>query len=99
MSSWHRSPPYLQVTPTTTRTMEQIQHENGFLNGIIRFSLNNRLAVLVIAFICLVAGLIISYLYAAPTGASIVLCNLAAFFLFTAAQKRRERLQSTEKSL
>ena len=57
MSSWHRSPPYLQVTPTTTRTMEQIQHENGFLNGIIRFSLNNRLAVLVIAFICLVAGL------------------------------------------
>ena len=37
--------------------MEQIQHENGLLNGIIRFSLNNRVAVLVIAFICLVAGI------------------------------------------
>ena len=36
--------------------MEQIRHENGFLNGIIRFSLNNRMAVLVIAALCLVAG-------------------------------------------
>ena len=37
--------------------MERIQHENGLLNGIIRFSLNNRAAVLVIAALCLVAGL------------------------------------------
>ncbi len=37
--------------------MERIQHENGLLNGIIRFSLNNRVAVLVIALLCLVAGL------------------------------------------
>ena len=37
--------------------MEQIRHENGLLNGIIRFSLNNRMAVLVIAVLCLVAGL------------------------------------------
>ena len=37
--------------------MEQIRHENGFLNGIIRFSLNNRMAVLVIAALCLVAGI------------------------------------------
>lgn len=37
--------------------MEQIRHENGFLNGIIRFSLNNRVAVLVIALLCLVAGI------------------------------------------
>lgn len=37
--------------------MECIQHENGLLNGIIRFSLNNRAAVLVIAALCLVAGL------------------------------------------
>ncbi len=36
--------------------MEQIRHENGLLNGIIRFSLNNRMAVLVIAVLCLVAG-------------------------------------------
>ena len=37
--------------------MEQLQHENGLLNGIIRFSLNNRAAILVIAALCLVAGL------------------------------------------
>ena len=37
--------------------MEQLQHENGLLNGIIRFSLNNRIAILVIAVLCLVAGL------------------------------------------
>ena len=36
--------------------MEQIRHENGLLNGIIRFSLNNRMAVLVIALICIIAG-------------------------------------------
>ena len=53
----------------------------------------------IVSTVCLVAGLVISYLYAAPTGASIVLCNIAAFFLFTILQKRRERLQSTEKSL
>ena len=37
--------------------MERIQHENGLLNGIIRFSLNNRAAVVAIAVICLAAGL------------------------------------------
>lgn len=37
--------------------MEQLQHENGFLNSIIRFSLNNRVTVLVIAALCFVAGL------------------------------------------
>ena len=37
--------------------MEQLKHENGLLNGIIRFSLNNRMAVLVIAAICLAAGI------------------------------------------
>ena len=37
--------------------MERIRHENGFLNGIIRFSLNNRAFIIVIAAICLVAGL------------------------------------------
>ena len=37
--------------------MEQLKHENGLLNGIIRFSLNNRMVILVIAALCLVAGL------------------------------------------
>ena len=36
--------------------MEQLKHENGLLNGIIRFSLNNRMVILVIAALCLVAG-------------------------------------------
>lgn len=37
--------------------MEQLKHENGLLNGIIRFSLNNRMMILVIAALCLVAGI------------------------------------------
>ena len=36
--------------------MEQLKHENGLLNGIIRFSLNNRMVILVIAALCLAAG-------------------------------------------
>lgn len=43
--------------PTIIRPMETIRHENGLLNGIIRFSLNNRMAVLVIALVCIVAGI------------------------------------------
>lgn len=37
--------------------MEQLNHENGLLNGIIRTSLNNRLVILVIAALLLVAGI------------------------------------------
>lgn len=37
--------------------MEQLKHENGLLNGIIQFSLNNRMVILVIAALCLVAGI------------------------------------------
>lgn len=37
--------------------MEQLKHENGLLNGIIRSSLNNRMVILVIAALCLVAGI------------------------------------------
>ena len=37
--------------------MEQLKHENGLLNGIIRFSLNNRMVILVIAALCLAAGI------------------------------------------
>ena len=53
----------------------------------------------IVSTLCLVAGIVISYLYAAPTGASIVLCNIAAFIVFAAVQKQRECLQSSEKSL
>jgi zinc transport system permease protein len=31
---------------------------------------------------CFFIGVVISYLYAAPTGASVVLCNILAFFIF-----------------
>ena len=37
--------------------MEPIRYENGFLNGIIRSSLNNRMVILVIAVLCMVAGI------------------------------------------
>jgi zinc transport system permease protein len=53
----------------------------------------------IVSAVCLVTGLVISYLYAAPTGASIVLCNIAAFLIFAAVQKGRECLQSGRKPL
>lgn len=37
----------------------------------------------VVSVVCLLLGLVISYLYATPTGASIVLCNMAAFFIYS----------------
>lgn len=36
----------------------------------------------IISVICLWIGLIISYVYATPTGASIVLCNIIVFFIY-----------------
>ena len=36
-----------------------------------------------IALICLWIGIIISYVFATPTGASIVVCNLIVFFIYT----------------
>ena len=44
----------------------------------------------IVSAVCLVAGLMISYLFAAPTGASIVLCNIAAFLVFAVVRKGRE---------
>jgi zinc transport system permease protein len=35
-----------------------------------------------VSVICFFIGVVISYLYAAPTGASVVLCNILAFFIF-----------------
>ena len=57
----------------------------------------------VVSVVCLNVGLTISYLYAVPTGASIVLCNMAAFALFCAlgyiVPQVRERLQSGGKTI
>ena len=41
----------------------------------------------VVSVVCLLLGLVISYLYATPTGASIVLCNMAAFFIYAVIAK------------
>ena len=43
----------------------------------------------VVSVVCLVLGLVISYLYATPTGASIVICNMAVFFIYAAIAKIR----------
>ncbi|MDO5456029.1 MAG: metal ABC transporter permease [Eubacteriales bacterium] len=39
-----------------------------------------------VSVVCFLVGLTVSYLFALPTGASIVLCNIAAFVLFCLAQ-------------
>ena len=52
----------------------------------------------VVSAVCLVLGLTISYLYATPTGASIVLCNIALFFLFLGISKVREKTYNREGS-
>ena len=39
---------------------------------------------------CLLAGITVSYLYATPTGASIVLCNMAAFFIYAVIARVRK---------
>lgn len=44
----------------------------------------------IVSVICLLAGLTISYYYATPTGASIVLCNIAAFAVYFVAEKVRD---------
>ena len=43
----------------------------------------------VVSVVCLVLGLVISYLYATPTGASIVICNMAVFFIYAVIAKIR----------
>ena len=40
---------------------------------------------------CLLAGITISYLYATPTGASIVLCNIAVFLVYSLIALVRDR--------
>ena len=43
----------------------------------------------IVSVVCLMLGLVISYLYATPTGASIVLCNMAAFFVYAVIAKAK----------
>jgi zinc transport system permease protein len=43
----------------------------------------------IVSVVCLMLGLVISYLYATPTGASIVLCNMAAFFIYAVIAKAK----------
>lgn len=45
-----------------------------------------------ISIICLWSGLILSYGYSTPTGASIVICNIIAFILYSIIQKVRETI-------
>lgn len=44
-----------------------------------------------VSVVCLLVGLTISYLFATPTGASIVLCNIAAFLVYTGCAALRRR--------
>ncbi|MCD7949197.1 MAG: metal ABC transporter permease [Erysipelotrichaceae bacterium] len=45
----------------------------------------------IISIICLWCGMIISYLYATPTGASIVICNMIVFFIYWMLQMIKEK--------
>jgi zinc transport system permease protein len=46
----------------------------------------------ILSVICFCVGMVVSYSASTPAGASIVLVNLAAFFLFLVLQKARELL-------
>lgn len=46
----------------------------------------------IISVICLWIGLIISYKYSTPTGASIVICNIVAFIIYSIIEKIKERV-------
>lgn len=46
----------------------------------------------IISVICLWAGLMISYVYATPTGASIVICNIVVFFVYWLIQSVKDVL-------
>jgi zinc transport system permease protein len=46
----------------------------------------------VVSVVCFFAGVVLSYLYATPTGASVVAVNIAAFLAFSFASFLRERV-------
>ncbi|HHU53447.1 MAG TPA: metal ABC transporter permease [Clostridiaceae bacterium] len=45
-----------------------------------------------VSIICLWSGLILSYKYSTPTGASIVICNIMAFVIYSIIQKIRDTI-------
>jgi zinc transport system permease protein len=45
----------------------------------------------IVSVVCFLAGLVGSYLYNTPTGASVVVANILAFVLFSALEKLRGR--------
>ena len=52
----------------------------------------------VISLVCLWAGIVISYVYATPTGASIVICNIIVFFVYWLAQAIKSRLPGVRRA-
>ncbi|MDR2482014.1 MAG: metal ABC transporter permease [Treponema sp.] len=52
------------------------------------------LCAVCVSFFCFFTGVVISYLYAIPTGASVVLMNIAAFVLFWAAKPLAARVRA-----
>lgn len=53
----------------------------------------------VVSVVCFLLGLVGSYLYNTPTGASVVVMNIIAFFLFSFVEKLRERGSKRAESL
>ena len=49
------------------------------------------LCAALVSVVCFILGMFVSYLYATPAGASVVIANVAAFILFSLAQKIRTR--------
>lgn len=48
----------------------------------------------ILSVICFVAGIVVSYFYATPTGASVVMVNIAAFLLLSAAGAVRAKISA-----
>ena len=44
-----------------------------------------------VSVVCFFVGLVLSYVYSIPAGASVVVVNMAAFLLFFAVQAIRQR--------
>lgn len=52
------------------------------------------LSSVVVSLVCFVCGVVASYVYAAPTGASIVVANIIMFLIFTLIAKCKGRVQT-----
>jgi zinc transport system permease protein len=65
---------------------------------LCRRFLSVTLCSVVLALTCFTVGILVSYLYATPTGASVVLANLLAFVLFWLIYRLRSSIQITKKA-